>query len=202
MNAFKKLLGDGGQWGIAFEYIVQKPSIAEAFLIAEDFIGLSSVVLMLGDNIFSGGSDIPSEIKLFNSGATIFSYHDTNPQDYAVISFDSYGRTASIDEKPQKPNSNYVVTGAYIYDNTVIAKAKTLLPSIRGELEITDINKRYLEAGELNICRLSRGYAWMDAGTSQGLQEASIYIETIEKRQGIKIGCPEEASCSRLYFDK
>ncbi len=199
---FKKLLGNGSQWGINIHFREQcRPEgIAQAFLIAEDFIGNSPVVLMLGDNIFSGGNDLPKEINTFTEGATIFGYHVKDPERYAVVEFDSFGDILSLEEKPTNPKSNFAVPGVYIYDHTAINITKNLKPSKRGELEITDLNIEYLKNGRLKVCRLSRGFAWLDAGTSSDLQEASAYIEAIEKRQGIKIGCPEEASLIRGFL--
>ncbi len=199
---FRELLGDGSSWGLAFDYRVQ-PSpggIAQAFLIAEDFIGADEVVLMLGDNIFFGGDAFPKAIAGFGGGATIFAYRVLNPENYGVVEFDRNGRAVSIEEKPSRPRSHYAVPGVYIYDNRVVSIARSLQPSMRGELEITDINRRYLSSGDLRVHRLSRGFAWLDAGTSSSLQEASAYIATIERRQGIKIGCPEEAALVRGFL--
>jgi len=199
---FRQLLGDGKQWGLEIEYRLQpKPEgIAQAFLIAEDFVGSDDVVLMLGDNIFSGGDDFPRAMAAFKSGATIFAYHVSDPERYGVVEFDRQGCALSLEEKPAKPKSSYAVPGIYIYDNQVIKIAKSLRPSPRGELEITDVNKEYLARKELHVRRLSRGFAWLDAGTSTALQEASTYIEAIERRQGIKIGCPEEAALVRGFL--
>lgn len=200
---FKQLLGNGKQWGISIEYREQ-PSpngIAQAFLIAEDFIGADDVVLMLGDNIFSGGNDFPCAIAEFRGGATIFAYHVKDPQRYGVVEFNREGTALSIEEKPTHPKSNYAVPGIYIYDHQVVEIAHTLKPSARGELEITDINREYMRRQQLLVRRLSRGFAWLDAGTSTSLQEASAYIEAIERRQGIKIGCPEEAALVRGFLN-
>lgn len=199
---YRNLLGDGSQWGISIEYIIQlKPDgIAQAFVLAEDFIGSSSVVLLLGDNIFSGGNDFPLAISSFKAGAVIFGYHVRDPRRYAVIEFDQFQKVISIVEKPVTPKSSYVVPGVYIYDNHVIEIAKNLKLSSRGELEITDVNNEYLRLGMLEMRRLSRGFVWMDAGTSSALHEASSYIEAIERRQGIKIGCPEEAALTRGFI--
>ena len=199
---YQKLIKDGQQWGISVEYREQsKPNgIAEAFLLADDFIGLDNVILMLGDNIFSGGNDFPMALAHFKSGACIFAYRMKDPKRYGVVDFDAKGRAVSLEEKPESPKSNYVVPGAYIYDNQVINIAKKLTPSARGELEITDINLEYMKRGQLQVHRLSRGFAWLDAGTSLALHEASSYIETIERRQGIKIGCPEEAALVRGFL--
>lgn len=199
---FEQLLGDGRNWGISIEYRLQpRPEgIAQAFLIAESFIGTDSVALMLGDNIFFGGDAFPRAMAEFRYGATLFAYHVTNPQEYGVVEFDKDGRAISIEEKPKKPRSHFAVPGLYLYDNRAVEFAKSLIPSARGELEITDINRSYLEIGELYVRRLSRGFAWLDAGTSRSLQEASAYIETIERRQGVKLGCPEEAALVRGFL--
>lgn len=199
---FRQLLQDGTQWGIRIEYREQaRPEgIAQAFLIAEDFVGQDSVVLMLGDNIFSGGDDFPRAMREFNAGATIFAYHVKDPQRYGVVEFDRHGKALSIEEKPAHPKSGYAVPGVYIYDNQVLEIARAIKPSARGELEITDVNLEYLRRDELQVHRLSRGFAWLDAGTSTALQEASTYIEAIERRQGIKIGCPEEAALQRGFL--
>lgn len=199
---FEQLLEDGRQWGISIEYRLQ-PSpdgIGQAFLIAEDFVGQDSVALMLGDNIFFGGDAFPRAMAEFRSGATVFAYHVTNPGEYGVVEFDREGRAVSIEEKPAEPRSPFAVPGLYLYDSRVVAIAKSIKPSRRGELEITDINRAYLEMGELYVRRLSRGFAWLDAGTSRSLQEASAYIETIERRQGVKLGCPEEAALVRGFL--
>lgn len=199
---YQRLLGDGLQWGISIEYRAQpKPDgIAQAFLIAADFIGLDNVTLMLGDNIFSGGDDFPRAVSSFDGGATIFAYHVKDPQRYGVVEFDRNGKAVSIEEKPHKPKSSYAVPGVYIYDNDVVEIARAVKPSARGELEITDVNLEYLRRGKLQVRRLSRGFAWLDAGTSTALHEASAYIEAIERRQGVKIGCPEEAALVRGFL--
>jgi glucose-1-phosphate thymidylyltransferase len=193
---FKQLLGDGGAWGLTIEYREQvKPAgIAQAFLIAESFIGSDAVTLVLGDNIFYGGDTFQRAFSDFKSGATIFGYHVNDPERYGVVEFDADGRAVSIEEKPKSPKSNYAVPGLYIFDNEVLAIAKALKPSARGELEITAVNVEYLRRGTLRVHRLSRGFAWLDAGTSSSLHDASAYVQTIEKRVGIKIGCPEESS--------
>ena len=200
---FEQLIEDGKQWGISIEYRLQhRPDgIGQAFLIAEDFVGGDSVALMLGDNIFFGGDAFPRAMAEFTSGATIFAYHVTNPNEYGVVEFDRHGRAISIEEKPAVPKSPFAVPGLYLYDSRVVAIAKATAPSARGELEITDINRAYLEMGELYVRRLSRGFAWLDAGTSRSLQEASAYIETIERRQAIKLGCPEEAAFVRGFLN-
>jgi glucose-1-phosphate thymidylyltransferase len=193
---FMQLLGDGKAWGLTIEYREQlKPAgIAQAFLIAESFIGEDSVTLILGDNVFYGGDSFHRAFAEFKSGATIFGYHVHDPERYGVVEFDAQGQAMSIEEKPKSPRSNYAVPGLYIYDNNVLAVTKALKPSARGELEITDVNVAYLRRGELRVHRLSRGFAWLDAGTSSSLHEASAYVQTIEKRAGVKIGCPEEAA--------
>jgi glucose-1-phosphate thymidylyltransferase len=196
LSRFKQLLGDGRAWGLTIEYREQpKPAgIAQAFLIAESFIGHDAVTLILGDNIFYGGDNFYRAFTEFKSGATIFGYHVNDPERYGVVEFDARGKAVSIEEKPASPKSNYAVPGLYIYDNEIVAIAKALKPSARGELEITAVNVEYLQRGRLHVQRLARGFAWLDAGTSSSLHDASAYVQTIEKRAGIKIGCPEEAA--------
>src|SRR5271163_1245585 len=198
---FRQLLGDGKSWGLNIEYREQaKPAgIAQAFLIAESFIGSDAVTLVLGDNIFYGGDSFQRAFAGFKSGATIFGYHVNDPERYGVVEFDADGKAVSIEEKPKLPKSNYAVPGLYIYDNEIVSIAKNLKPSARGELEITAVNVEYLRLGKLRVQRLTRGFAWLDAGTSSSLHEASAYVQTIEKRQGIKIGCPEEAAFRRGF---
>jgi len=193
---FEQLIGDGSRFGVTIDYRVQeKPAgIAQAFLIAESFIGADNVTLILGDNIFYGGDSFQRAFGEFKSGATIFGYHVNDPERYGVVEFDAAGKAVSIEEKPNSPKSNYAVPGLYIYDNEVVAITKNLKPSARGELEITAVNVEYLRRGTLRVQRLNRGFAWLDAGTSSSLHDASAYVQTIEKRAGIKIGCPEEAS--------
>jgi glucose-1-phosphate thymidylyltransferase len=193
---FRQLLGDGSNWGLSIEYREQaKPAgIAQAFLIAESFIGKDAVTLILGDNIFYGGDSFQKAFTEFKTGATIFGYHVNDPERYGVVEFDNQGCAVSIEEKPKQAKSNYAVPGLYIYDNSVVDVAKNLKPSARGELEITDVNVVYLKKGALRVYRVNRGFAWLDAGTSSSLHEASAYVQTIEKRAGIKIGCPEEAA--------
>src|SRR5471032_175492 len=193
---FRQLLGDGSRFGLTIDYREQeKPAgIAQAFLIAESFIGADAVTLILGDNIFYGGDTFQRAFTEFQSGATIFGYHVHDPERYGVVEFDADGKAVSIEEKPKAPKSNYAVPGLYIYDNEVVAISKALKPSARGELEITAVNVEYLKRGQLRVQRLARGFAWLDAGTSTSLHEASAYVQTIEKRAGIKIGCPEEAA--------
>lgn len=199
---FRQLLGDGSAWGVRLEYREQaKPEgIAQAFLIAESFIGGDSVTLILGDNIFSGDDTFPRAVTEFQGGATIFAYHVHDPQRYGVVEFDATGRAISLEEKPKQPKSNYAVPGVYLYDNDVVALTKALQPSARGELEITDLNREYLRRDRLTVRRFSRGFAWLDAGTSTSLHDASAYVQTIEKRQGVKIGCPEEAALRRGFL--
>ena len=193
---FQQLLGDGSRMGISIDYREQaKPEgIAQAILIAESFIGDDAVALILGDNIFYGNNGFGESFRDFTSGATIFGYHVQDPERYGVVEFDEEGSAISIEEKPQYPKSHYAVPGIYIYDNDVIEITKGSQPSARGELEITAINMEYLNRGRLRVEKLSRGFAWLDAGTSSSLHEASAYVQTIETRTGIKIGCPEEAS--------
>lgn len=193
---FADLLGDGKQWGIDIHYAVQ-PSpdgLAQAFLIGRDFIRDDTSALILGDNIFYGqgfSRQMQSAAEL-KQGATVFAYPVENPERYGVVEFDSQGRAISLEEKPQKPKSRYAVTGLYFYDNDVVKIAASLKPSARGELEITDLNRRYLEAGKLNVEMMSRGMAWLDTGTHDSLLEAALFVHTIEKRQGLNIACPEE----------
>jgi glucose-1-phosphate thymidylyltransferase len=199
---FRQLLGDGQLWGLTIDYREQaRPAgIAQAFLIAESFVGPDDVALILGDNIFYGGDSFHRYFAEFKGGATIFGYHVHDPERYGVVEFDGSGRAMSIEEKPKQPKSNYAVPGLYLYDNKVVSIAKALKPSARGELEITDVNVEYLRRGQLRVCRLNRGFAWLDAGTSTSLHDASAYVQTIEKRQGIKIGCPEEAAFRRGFL--
>ena len=194
--AFQRLLGDGGQWGISLSYAVQ-PSpdgLAQAFLIGKNFIGSDSCALALGDNIFYGNG-LTGKLKVAASrstGATVFGYYVHDPERYGVVAFDRDGRATSIEEKPSEPKSRWAVTGCYFYDNAVLDIAADINPSSRGELEITDVNKRYLERGDLHVERLGRGYVWFDTGTHDSLFEASSYIQIIQKRQGQRIGVPEE----------
>jgi len=193
---FKELLSPASAWGISIDFREQeKPAgIAQAFLIAESFIGGDPVALILGDNIFYGGDVFQRAFENFKSGATVFAYQVNDPERYGVVEFDQAGKAISIEEKPKAPRSDYAVPGLYIFDNNVVSVTKALKPSARGELEITDVNLAYLKRGALNVYKLSRGFAWLGAGTSSSLHEASAYVQTIEKRQGIKIGCPEEAA--------
>jgi glucose-1-phosphate thymidylyltransferase len=199
---FRQLLGDGSAWGLTIDYREQeKPEgIAQAFLIAESFIGKDAVTLILGDNIFYGGDVFLKVFRDFKKGAAIFGYHVNDPERYGVVEFNGNGQAISIEEKPKHPKSNYAVPGLYIYDNRVVQITKDLRPSARGELEITDVNVEYLRRGELHVYCLNRGFAWLDAGTTTSLHEASAYVQTIERRQGIKIGCPEEAAFRRGFL--
>ena len=201
---FEKLLGDGSQWGIEISYAIQ-PSpngIAEAFIIAESFLGEAPSVLVLGDNIFHGHS-FESKLTSVNKrteGATIFVYHVNNPEEYGVVDFDERNRVIDIAEKPKNPKSNFAVTGLYFYDNNVIEYAKKIKPSARGELEITDLNRIYLEKQGLSVEVMGRGYAWLDTGTHESLLEAQQFIQTIEHRQGLKIACPEEIAFHKNWI--
>jgi len=199
---FRQLLKQAPSWGVSVEYREQPHpgGIAQAFLIAESFIGADAVALILGDNIFYGGDSFHAAFEKFSDGAVIFGYQVNDPERYGVVEFDALGKAISIEEKPKRPKSNYVVPGLYLYDNSVVAITKALKPSARGELEITDVNVEYLRRGGLRVYRLSRGFAWLDAGTSSSLHAASAYVQTIEQRQGIKIGCPEEAAFSRGFL--
>jgi glucose-1-phosphate thymidylyltransferase len=200
---FEALLGDGSQWGISIEYLSQpKPEgIAQAFIIAERFIDGGPVTLILGDNIFYGSEALAEAYEKFNGGAIVFAYQVNNPERYGVVEFDVNGKAISLEEKPSIPKSSFVVPGLYLYDSEVVQRAKKLEPSARGELEITALNEGYLRNGALKVHRLGRGFAWLDSGTSQSLHEAAAFVQTIEKRQGIKIGCPEEAAWDRRYID-
>lgn len=202
---FQSLLGDGSAWGLSLSYAVQ-PSpdgLAQAFVIGKDFIGQDSVAMVLGDNIFYGHdfSARLQRIAAAEKGATVFAYTVSDPERYGVVDFGADGRALSIEEKPQKPKSNYAVTGLYFYDNKVIDYAAGLKPSARGELEITDINCLYLKNGSLAVEDLGRGFAWLDTGTHDSLLEASQFVQTIEKRQGLKVACPEEIAYRMGYID-
>jgi glucose-1-phosphate thymidylyltransferase len=195
-ESFKNLLGNGSSWGIDLQYAVQPEpkGLAQAFTIGEDFIGNDNISLILGDNIFYGQGFQPKLQKTVQSksGATVFGYWVSDPERFGVVEFDEHRKVKSIEEKPDIPKSNYAVTGLYFYDNRVVDVAKTLEPSDRGELEITDINKQYLAWGDINVELLGRGFAWLDTGTHKAMSEASQFVETIERRQGLKIACPEE----------
>lgn len=200
---FQALLGDGSRWGIKLSYKVQaEPNgIAQAFLIGEEFIGSDPVALILGDNIFYGKMGLDGLTRNFSTGAMIFGYYVTDPERYGVVEFDEAGRAVGIEEKPAKPKSHYAVPGLYLYDKRVVGIAKSMSPSARGELEITDVNKVYLEMGELMVEKLGRGIAWLDTGTHQSLLEASHFIGTLEARQGLKIACLEEVALRMGYID-
>jgi glucose-1-phosphate thymidylyltransferase len=204
LPAFHQLLGDGSQWGLNVGY-AEQPSpdgLAQAFIIGRQFIGRDLSCLVLGDNIFYGHelSHTLQRASRRVSGATIFGYHVTNPSAYGVVEFDGEGKPIRIEEKPARPRSNYAVTGLYFYDNRVVEIAREIRPSARGELEITDVNQAYLQLGELKVERLGRGTAWLDTGTHESLLQASLFIETIEQRQGLKIACPEEIAFRMGYI--
>ena len=204
-DTFEKLLGNGSQFGINIKYKIQtKPEgIAQAFLIAEEFIKNSSVTLILGDNLFHGDFLVNQLQKnyLLNEGASIFAYSVSDPQRYGVVEFDSKGKAYNIEEKPLNPKSKFAITGLYFYDDSVVEKAKKIKPSDRGELEITDLNKMYMKEGKLNVEKMNRGMTWLDTGTIDSLHEASSYIRTLERRQGLKIGCPEEVAWRMNFID-
>jgi glucose-1-phosphate thymidylyltransferase len=200
---FQALLGDGSRWGISISYKIQPEpkGIAQAFLVGEDFIGDDSVCLILGDNIFYGKMGLDKAIADFETGAKIFGYYVHDPERYGVVEFDESGQAIGIEEKPANPKTHYAVPGLYLYDNKVVEITKTMHPSARGELEITDLNLEYLRRGELRVERLGRGIAWLDTGTHQSLLEASHFIGTLEARQGLKIACLEEISFRRGFID-
>ncbi len=201
---FERLLRDGSQWGMNFQYAAQpKPEgLAQAFIIGRDFVGSDSVSLVLGDNIFYGQGFLKllAQAASQERGATIFGYPVRDPQRYGVVEFDPSGRVISLEEKPKVPKSNFAVPGLYFYDNQVVDMAAHLQPSPRGELEITDINRLYLEKGELNVLLFSRGFAWLDAGTHESLLDSSQFVAAVEKRQGLKISCPEEIAFRKGYI--
>ena len=203
-SQFHRLLGDGARWGIRLSYAVQPApeGLAQAFLIGESFIGGSPCALVLGDNIFYG-HDLVDDLRAAaakTAGATIFAYPVHDPERYGVVEFDPKGRALSLEEKPKKPRSNYAVTGLYFYDSDVVAIAKGVKPSGRGELEITDVNRAYLERGDLDVKVMGRGMAWLDTGTCESLLEATSFVHTLEKRQGLQVACPEEIAYRMKYI--
>lgn len=202
---FQELLGDGKKWGMSFSYVVQNSpdGLAHAFILGADFVGNSHSALVLGDNIFYGGSfaKILQEANAQQHGASVFAYNVSDPHRYGIVELDANNRAVSIEEKPENPKSHYAVTGLYFYDNQVIDFAKSIKPSARGELEITDVNKLYLKQNNLLVRPLGRGYAWLDTGTHESLLEASQFIATIEHRQGLKIACPEEIAWSSGWIN-
>jgi len=199
---FQDLLGDGRAWGLAISYRVQpRPEgIAQAFLLAEDFLAGDSVALILGDNLFYGRTNLDQIVSQFEHGGLVFGYLVSDPQRYGVVEFDREGHVLSLEEKPLQPKSHYAVPGLYLYGGDVVARAKALRPSARGELEITDLNRAYLHDGQLRVVRLGRGIAWLDTGTPSALLEASLFIHAIEARQGFKISCPEEIAWRRGFI--
>lgn len=201
---YQQLFNDGTQWGMNFSYAIQNSpdGLAQAFIIGKNFIGNDSCGLILGDNVFYG-NDLVNHLQLAvkkTQGATVFAYPVNDPERYGVVEFDQVGKAISIEEKPKKPKSQYAVTGLYFYDNQVIDIASSIKPSARGELEITDVNRHYLEKGELDVAIMGRGYAWLDTGTCESLLDASLFIQTLEKRQGLKIACPEEIAYRMNYI--
>jgi glucose-1-phosphate thymidylyltransferase len=203
---FERLLGDGSQWGIRLSYAEQpRPGgLAEAFIVGADFIGTDRVAMVLGDNIFfgSGLRELLARAASREEGATVFAYHVRDPERYGVVTFDNAGRPARIEEKPSKPTSNWAITGLYFFDNRVVRYARRVEPSARGELEITDLQMRYLSADALHVERMGRGFAWLDTGTVESLIEAGTFVQTIEKRQGMKVACVEEIALLQGFIDR
>jgi glucose-1-phosphate thymidylyltransferase len=204
--AFKRLLGTGEQWGISLSYAIQPEpgGLAQAFIIGKDFVGQDHVALILGDNIFWGHGLVQSlkTAAKKKKGATVFGYWVNDPERYGVVEFDASGRPMQIIEKPKDPKSNYAITGLYFYDNRVVDFVSELTPSPRGELEITDLNRKYLEKEELEVSLLGRGIAWLDTGTHESMLQASVFVETIQERQGLKVSCPEEIAFRSKFIDK
>lgn len=201
---FSQLLGDGSRWGLNIAYAVQDSpdGLAQAFIIGQDFIGNDPCALVLGDNIYHGHqfNELLHSAMQRETGASVFAYHVKDPERYGVVEFDNQGKAISLEEKPLKPKSNYAVTGLYFYDQQVVDIAKSIKPSARGELEITDINRIYMERGEMSVEIMGRGYAWLDTGTHQSLLEASLFIATLEHRQGLKVACPEEVAFRQKWI--
>lgn len=206
IGGFEKLLGDGSKWGMKFSYVTQaKPEgLAQAFILGADFVGDDHVALVLGDNIFygSGFQKILANAGSLETGATIFGYEVRDPERYGVVEFDTQGKAISLEEKPQKPKSSFAVPGLYFYDNSVVEISRNLKPSPRGELEITDVNREYLNRGLLRVEMLSRGFAWLDTGTHESLLDAGNFVAAIEKRMGLKISCPEEIAWRKGFIDR
>ncbi len=202
---FEALLGDGSRWGLRLQYVEQPhpEGIAQAFVIGADFIGDDSVCLILGDNLFygQGFKELLQQAAARPRGASVFAYYVADPQRYGVVDFNDRGQALSIEEKPEAPRSNYAVTGLYFYDNTVVERAAALKPSVRGELEITDLNRTYLKRGDLRVQLMGRGMAWLDTGTHEALLQASNFVQTIEARQGLKVNCPEEIAWRNGWID-